>query len=118
MTDILLYIIVSSHFCEIEILHIEDTEVAVYGSDFLCFVFVFKVFVIFFFYRNFNYREEYFWKSSCLQLCEKQEMKACNKHACPINCLLTEFGPWSDCSPCAQKQATKTQIFYKFFRHI
>ncbi|XP_074546866.1 complement component C6 [Halichoeres trimaculatus] len=54
-------------------------------------------------YRTFQY-DEYFWKSSCLQLCARQDMRACNEHACPINCLLTEFGSWSDCSPCAQKQ--------------
>ncbi|XP_037609126.1 complement component C6 [Sebastes umbrosus] len=53
--------------------------------------------------RNFNY-DDYYWKSSCLQLCEKHDRKACNDQACPINCLLTEFGTWSDCSPCARKQ--------------
>lgn len=55
-------------------------------------------------HRAFNYNDAYFWKSSCLQLCDQQDRRACNEQACPINCLLTEFGPWSDCSPCAKKQ--------------
>ncbi|TDH01812.1 hypothetical protein EPR50_G00166580 [Perca flavescens] len=55
-------------------------------------------------HRAFNYRDEYFWKSSCRQLCEEHDSRACNEHACPINCLLTGFGLWSDCSPCAKKQ--------------
>uniref|UniRef100_A0A7N8YN75 Complement component 6, duplicate 1 n=1 Tax=Mastacembelus armatus TaxID=205130 RepID=A0A7N8YN75_9TELE len=53
--------------------------------------------------RNFQY-DDYYWKSSCHQLCERYDNRACNEQACPINCLLTEFGPWSDCSPCAKKQ--------------
>ncbi|XP_063334981.1 complement component C6 [Pelmatolapia mariae] len=53
--------------------------------------------------RQFQH-DEYFWKSSCLQLCQRYDSRACNQHACPINCLLTDFGPWSDCSPCAKKQ--------------
>ncbi|XP_029024265.1 complement component C6 [Betta splendens] len=53
--------------------------------------------------RNIVY-DDYYWKSSCRQICEHSQMGACNQHACPINCLLTEFGPWSDCSPCAKKQ--------------
>ncbi|XP_069017032.1 complement component C6 [Embiotoca jacksoni] len=54
-------------------------------------------------HRQFQY-DDYFWRSSCRQLCEKQDRRACNEEACPINCLLTEFGLWSDCSPCAKKQ--------------
>ncbi|XP_019739061.1 complement component C6 isoform X1 [Hippocampus comes] len=53
--------------------------------------------------RTFQY-DDYYWKSSCHQLCKSRDSKACNVQACPINCLLTEFGPWSDCSPCAKKQ--------------
>uniref|UniRef100_A0A3Q0RIR1 Complement component 6, duplicate 1 n=1 Tax=Amphilophus citrinellus TaxID=61819 RepID=A0A3Q0RIR1_AMPCI len=53
--------------------------------------------------RQFQY-DDYFFKSSCHQLCAGYDQRACNQHACPINCLLTEFGPWSDCSPCAKKQ--------------
>lgn len=48
--------------------------------------------------------DEYYWRSSCRQLCETTDRRACNEQACPIDCLLTEFGPWSDCSPCAKKQ--------------
>lgn len=53
--------------------------------------------------RQFKF-DDYYWKSSCRQLCEKYDRRACNEHACPINCLLTDFGPWSDCSACAKKQ--------------
>uniref|UniRef100_A0A674NEW6 Complement component 6, duplicate 1 n=2 Tax=Takifugu rubripes TaxID=31033 RepID=A0A674NEW6_TAKRU len=53
--------------------------------------------------RNFRY-DDYYWRSSCSQLCQKQDSRACNEHSCPINCLLTDFSPWSDCSPCAKKQ--------------
>lgn len=55
-------------------------------------------------YRNNNYKDDYYWKSSCHQLCERHDMRACNEQSCPINCLLTDFGLWSDCSPCANKQ--------------
>ncbi|CAG5867193.1 unnamed protein product [Menidia menidia] len=48
--------------------------------------------------------EDYYWKNSCHQLCAKYDTRACNEHACPINCMLTEYSPWSECSPCAKKQ--------------
>lgn len=54
-------------------------------------------------HRKFQH-DEYFWRSSCHQLCERHDRRACNEQACPINCQLTEYGPWSDCSPCARKQ--------------
>uniref|UniRef100_A0A3Q3WFD4 Uncharacterized protein n=1 Tax=Mola mola TaxID=94237 RepID=A0A3Q3WFD4_MOLML len=54
--------------------------------------------------RQFQYNDGYYWKSSCHQLCKKQDWRACNEQSCPINCMLTEFGLWSDCSPCARKQ--------------
>uniref|UniRef100_A0A8P4KJ15 Complement component 6, duplicate 2 n=1 Tax=Dicentrarchus labrax TaxID=13489 RepID=A0A8P4KJ15_DICLA len=50
------------------------------------------------------HKDEYFWQKSCENLCPKREWRACNEQSCPINCLLAEFGPWSDCSPCAKKQ--------------
>ncbi|XP_075993065.1 complement component C6 [Genypterus blacodes] len=53
--------------------------------------------------RSFT-KDDYYWKSSCAQLCPGTDRRACNQQACPINCLLTEFGPWSECSPCAGKQ--------------
>uniref|UniRef100_A0A672JR31 Complement component 6 n=1 Tax=Salarias fasciatus TaxID=181472 RepID=A0A672JR31_SALFA len=53
--------------------------------------------------QRFQY-DDYFWKNSCRQLCDKYDRRACNQQACPINCLLTEFGPWSECSACARKQ--------------
>ncbi|XP_038136581.1 complement component C6 isoform X1 [Cyprinodon tularosa] len=48
--------------------------------------------------------DSYYWKNSCQQLCAKFESRACNEQACPINCILSEFTQWSDCSPCARKQ--------------
>ncbi|KAK9532802.1 hypothetical protein VZT92_010169 [Zoarces viviparus] len=53
--------------------------------------------------RRFTY-DDYYWKSSCHQLCQKHDRTACNGQNCPIDCLLTDFGAWSDCSPCAKKQ--------------
>nr|AIN76757.1 complement component 6 [Oplegnathus fasciatus] len=53
--------------------------------------------------RNFQY-DDYYWKSSCQQMCKRYDSRGCNEQLCPINCLLTEYGPWSDCSPCAKKQ--------------
>uniref|UniRef100_A0A3B5LD03 Complement component 6, duplicate 1 n=1 Tax=Xiphophorus couchianus TaxID=32473 RepID=A0A3B5LD03_9TELE len=32
------------------------------------------------------------------------DTRGCNQQACPINCVLSEFSQWSDCSPCARKQ--------------
>lgn len=63
----------------------------------------------YFFDRNFQY-DDYYWKSSCQQMCKRYDSRGCNEQLCPINCLLTEYGPWSDCSPCAKKQARNTQI--------
>uniref|UniRef100_A0A3Q3AAQ0 Complement component 6, duplicate 1 n=1 Tax=Kryptolebias marmoratus TaxID=37003 RepID=A0A3Q3AAQ0_KRYMA len=48
--------------------------------------------------------EDYYWKNSCAQLCDHHDSRACNEQACPINCQLSEFSSWSDCSPCAKKQ--------------
>ncbi|XP_058473381.1 complement component C6 isoform X2 [Solea solea] len=48
--------------------------------------------------------DDYYWKNSCRQLCHKYDTRACNEQTCPINCRLNEFGPWSECSPCAKKQ--------------
>lgn len=53
--------------------------------------------------RQFQY-DDYYWKSSCHQLCDRTDQRSCNEQACPINCQLTEFSLWSDCSPCAKKQ--------------
>ncbi|XP_056146818.1 complement component C6 [Lampris incognitus] len=53
--------------------------------------------------RNMRY-DDYYWKNSCFQLCKTHDTKGCNEQACPINCQLTEYGPWSDCSPCARQQ--------------
>ncbi|XP_053505413.1 complement component C6 [Ictalurus furcatus] len=52
--------------------------------------------------RNVRY-DEHWLKNNCGQLCQIHEHRTCNVEACPINCQLTEFGPWSECSPCAKK---------------
>ncbi|XP_069897206.1 complement component C6 [Dipodomys merriami] len=48
--------------------------------------------------------DSYYWDNSCDQICTKQETRACNWQMCPINCLLGDYGPWSDCDPCVGKQ--------------
>ncbi|KAA0720004.1 Complement component C6 [Triplophysa tibetana] len=47
--------------------------------------------------------DEHWIRNNCLQLCQTQESRVCNVETCPINCQMTEFGPWSECSPCAKK---------------
>uniref|UniRef100_A0A4W4EUG3 Complement component 6 n=1 Tax=Electrophorus electricus TaxID=8005 RepID=A0A4W4EUG3_ELEEL len=47
--------------------------------------------------------DEHWNKNNCGQLCEIHENRMCHVEACPIHCQLTEFGPWSDCSPCVKK---------------
>ncbi|XP_073933646.1 complement component C6 isoform X1 [Castor canadensis] len=49
--------------------------------------------------------DNYYWDNSCDQLCTKQETRECNWQTCPINCLLGDYGPWSDCDPCVKKQS-------------
>ncbi|XP_062456062.1 complement component C6 [Rhea pennata] len=48
--------------------------------------------------------DEYYMQNFCDQLCTKQESRACNQQACPINCQLGDFGTWSECDPCVKKQ--------------
>lgn len=48
--------------------------------------------------------DAYYLGNSCEQLCIKQETRECNWQTCPINCLLGDYGPWSDCDPCVEKQ--------------
>ncbi|MCJ8740947.1 hypothetical protein PDJAM_G00064810 [Pangasius djambal] len=52
--------------------------------------------------RNVRY-DDHWNKNNCGQLCQIYERRTCNVDPCPINCQLTEFGPWSECSPCAKK---------------
>ncbi|KAF5912112.1 hypothetical protein HPG69_003386 [Diceros bicornis minor] len=47
---------------------------------------------------------QYYLENFCDQLCTKQETRECNWQTCPINCLLGDYGPWSDCDPCVEKQ--------------
>ncbi|KAF6356657.1 complement C6 [Rhinolophus ferrumequinum] len=49
-------------------------------------------------------KDAYYLGNSCEQLCIKQETRDCNQQTCPINCLLGDYGPWSDCDPCVEKQ--------------
>ncbi|KAL0965427.1 hypothetical protein UPYG_G00281160 [Umbra pygmaea] len=53
--------------------------------------------------RSIRY-DDYYWKNSCEQLCQKHESRACNVQACAIHCQLTDWTSWSQCSPCAKKQ--------------
>ncbi|XP_054254004.1 complement component C6 [Indicator indicator] len=48
--------------------------------------------------------DEYYSQNFCDQLCTKQESRACNQQTCPIHCRLGDFGPWSECDPCINKQ--------------
>ncbi|XP_030624999.1 complement component C6 [Chanos chanos] len=48
--------------------------------------------------------DEHYHKNNCAMLCNTYESRACNVEACPIHCLLSDYGPWSECSPCAKKQ--------------
>ncbi|XP_066096446.1 complement component C6 [Saccopteryx bilineata] len=47
---------------------------------------------------------DYYVTNHCSQLCTFQETRECNWQACPINCLLADYGPWSNCDPCVEKQ--------------
>ncbi|TSX03288.1 Complement component C6 [Bagarius yarrelli] len=47
--------------------------------------------------------DEHWINNNCAMLCQTYQRRTCNVDACPINCQLTEFGPWSECSPCAKK---------------
>lgn len=47
---------------------------------------------------------DYYRDNSCDQLCTKQETRQCNVETCPINCVLGDYGTWSDCDPCIEKQ--------------
>ncbi|KAM5264060.1 complement component C6 [Ctenodactylus gundi] len=49
--------------------------------------------------------DRYYWENSCDKLCTKQETRECNWQTCPINCLLGDYGPWTDCDPCVEKQS-------------
>ncbi|XP_012671741.2 complement component C6 [Clupea harengus] len=53
--------------------------------------------------RSIRY-DEYYRNNNCNSFCEIHESRACNVEACPINCRLTAYGPWSECSPCVKKQ--------------
>ncbi|KAJ0057639.1 hypothetical protein NL108_011581, partial [Boleophthalmus pectinirostris] len=51
-----------------------------------------------------NMWDGYYWKYSCPQRCVFSEAGPCNQQACPINCELSDYTAWSECSPCAKKQ--------------
>uniref|UniRef100_W5KNV4 Complement component 6, duplicate 1 n=1 Tax=Astyanax mexicanus TaxID=7994 RepID=W5KNV4_ASTMX len=52
--------------------------------------------------RNVRY-DDHWKKNNCATLCKTHESRMCAVEECPINCQLTDFGPWSECSPCAKK---------------
>ncbi|KAM9331008.1 complement component C6 [Gastrophryne carolinensis] len=55
-------------------------------------------------FRNINY-DDYYYKNNCDNMCKKQESRSCNEQLCNVvNCLLGDYGPWSDCDPCLKKQ--------------
>ncbi|XP_004678407.1 PREDICTED: complement component C6 [Condylura cristata] len=47
---------------------------------------------------------ELYRRNFCNQICNKEEFRQCNQQPCHINCLLGDYGPWSDCDPCVKKQ--------------
>ncbi|KAL6469914.1 hypothetical protein MHYP_G00210330 [Metynnis hypsauchen] len=47
--------------------------------------------------------DDHWIKNNCVRLCQTHESRTCAVEACPIHCQLTDFGPWSECSPCAKK---------------
>ncbi|XP_044302469.1 complement component C6-like [Varanus komodoensis] len=51
-----------------------------------------------------RYQDEYYVKNSCETFCSWRESRACNQHICPTNCQLSDWGNWSECSPCVKKQ--------------
>lgn len=53
---------------------------------------------------------DYYRQNYCDQLCTKQETRECNVQTCPINCVLGDYGPWSDCDPCIEKQVKVRSI--------
>nr|XP_006011390.1 PREDICTED: complement component C6 [Latimeria chalumnae] len=50
--------------------------------------------------------DDYYRENFCDKLCTKKEHRPCNQEACPINCQLGDFGPWSECDPCVHKQVS------------
>uniref|UniRef100_A0A8C5K7J5 Complement component C6 n=1 Tax=Jaculus jaculus TaxID=51337 RepID=A0A8C5K7J5_JACJA len=52
----------------------------------------------------------YYRVNSCDQLCTKQETRECNSQICPINCVLGDYGPWSDCDPCLAKRSKARSV--------
>ncbi|XP_069077531.1 complement component C6-like isoform X1 [Pleurodeles waltl] len=48
--------------------------------------------------------DDYYQRYGCDQICSKHEQRACSEQACPIDCQVGDFGPWSDCDPCVKKQ--------------
>ncbi|XP_028827061.1 complement component C6 [Denticeps clupeoides] len=48
--------------------------------------------------------DAYYWDNQCGRMCETHEARACNVEVCPVHCEFSEYGSWSECSPCAKKQ--------------
>lgn len=60
---------------------------------------------------------DYYRQNYCDQLCTKQETRECNVQTCPINCVLGDYGPWSDCDPCIEKQVCELQAYPDSLNH-
>ncbi|CAH6787331.1 complement component C6 [Phodopus roborovskii] len=56
--------------------------------------------------------DDYYRHNSCDQFCNKQETRECNVQTCPVNCVLGDYGPWSDCDPCIEKQIKVRSVLH------
>ncbi|XP_006889647.1 PREDICTED: complement component C6 [Elephantulus edwardii] len=54
--------------------------------------------------------DKYYYENFCDRICTKQETRECNWQACPINCLLGDYGPWSECDACVERQFKSRSI--------
>ncbi|KAM9252950.1 complement component C6 [Dugong dugon] len=53
--------------------------------------------------------DQYYLDNFCDQFC-KPETRECNWQTCPINCLLGDYGQWSECDPCVERQFKSRSI--------
>ncbi|XP_028661345.1 complement component C6 [Erpetoichthys calabaricus] len=57
-------------------------------------------------------KDEYFHKNFCETLCTFSEQRACNEEACPMNCHLGDYGDWSECLACVNKQIRTRSLLH------
>ncbi|KAM6224364.1 complement component C6 [Rhynchocyon petersi] len=53
---------------------------------------------------------KYYYENFCDRLCTNSETRACNWQTCPINCLLGDYGQWSECDACVERQFKSRSI--------